>query len=227
MNQPPTADTATAPLSGNERDILLTLFDLGRKVASVIDLDELLPKIPELVGRLIPFDAFAVYFFKEKRDRAVDRLRRGLSRQRQGFQPAVRQQACSAASSRRSSRSSSATSRPIRTTSSVVPGHDLDARGAAHSQGQVDRRAERAQPRARSLLRTRRRDSAPVRRARRHGARQRAALRAAAARRRSVRDAGRDRPRRRRRARPRRAARRGSRSSPHGSWTTGRSGFCC
>jgi sigma-B regulation protein RsbU (phosphoserine phosphatase) len=68
MNQPPPADTATAPLSGNERDILLTLFDLGRKIASVIDLDELLPKIPELVGRLIPFDAFAVYFFQAKRD---------------------------------------------------------------------------------------------------------------------------------------------------------------
>lgn len=67
MNQPP-ADTATAPLSANERDILLTLFDLGRKIASVIDLEELLPKIPELVGRLIPFDAFAVYFFQAKRD---------------------------------------------------------------------------------------------------------------------------------------------------------------
>jgi phosphoserine phosphatase RsbU/P len=37
-------------------------------IASVIDLDELLPRIPELVGRLIPFDAFAVYFFNAKRD---------------------------------------------------------------------------------------------------------------------------------------------------------------
>ena len=68
MSQPPTAD-ATAPeaLPANERDVLLTLFDLGRKVASVIDLEELLARIPELVGRLIPFDAFAVYFFNEKR----------------------------------------------------------------------------------------------------------------------------------------------------------------
>jgi sigma-B regulation protein RsbU (phosphoserine phosphatase) len=65
MSQPPT-DTPT--LSGSERDILLTLFDLGRKVASVIDLDELLPRIPELIARLVPFDAFAVYFFNEKRD---------------------------------------------------------------------------------------------------------------------------------------------------------------
>ena len=68
MSHQPAADTAAPPLSGSERDILLTLFDLGRKIASVIDLDELLPRIPELVGRLIPFDAFAVYFYREKRD---------------------------------------------------------------------------------------------------------------------------------------------------------------
>lgn len=67
MNHLP-ADTTLPTRSGNERDILLTLFDLGRKIASVLDLDELIPKIPELVGRLIPFDAFAVYFFKEKRN---------------------------------------------------------------------------------------------------------------------------------------------------------------
>lgn len=61
--------TERAPLSvgSHERDILLTLFDLGRQVASVIDLDELLQKIPELIGRLIPFDAFAVYLLDEKR----------------------------------------------------------------------------------------------------------------------------------------------------------------
>src|SRR5262245_1510089 len=67
MSQPPT-DTPTLPLSADEREILLTLFDLGRKIASVIDLEELLPRIPELVGRLIPFDAFAVYFVNPKRD---------------------------------------------------------------------------------------------------------------------------------------------------------------
>jgi sigma-B regulation protein RsbU (phosphoserine phosphatase) len=61
---PPTAAPA---LPGNEREILLTLFDLGRQVASVIDLAELLPRIPELIGRLIQFDALAVYLFNEKR----------------------------------------------------------------------------------------------------------------------------------------------------------------
>ena len=58
--------TASASETGNERDILLTLFDLGRQVASVIDFDELLPRIPELIGRLIQFDAFAVYLFDER-----------------------------------------------------------------------------------------------------------------------------------------------------------------
>jgi sigma-B regulation protein RsbU (phosphoserine phosphatase) len=65
--QPPSVQPQSTTLSGNERDILLTLFDLGRKIASVIELDELLPRIPELVGRLIPFDAFAVYLVSEKR----------------------------------------------------------------------------------------------------------------------------------------------------------------
>lgn len=65
----PLTEPSSSHLSvgSHERDILLTLFDLGRQVASVIDLDELLQKIPELIGRLIPFDAFAVYLLDEKR----------------------------------------------------------------------------------------------------------------------------------------------------------------
>lgn len=51
-----------------EHDVLLTLFDLGRQVTSVLELSELLPKIPELVARLIPFDAFGVYLYHERRD---------------------------------------------------------------------------------------------------------------------------------------------------------------
>jgi sigma-B regulation protein RsbU (phosphoserine phosphatase) len=53
--------------SANEHDVLLTLFDLGRQVASVVDFDELLRRIPELIRRLIQFDAFAVYLLDEKR----------------------------------------------------------------------------------------------------------------------------------------------------------------
>jgi sigma-B regulation protein RsbU (phosphoserine phosphatase) len=50
----------------SEREILLTLFDLGRQVASVIDFDELLERIPDLIRRLLQFDAFAVYLFDER-----------------------------------------------------------------------------------------------------------------------------------------------------------------
>jgi sigma-B regulation protein RsbU (phosphoserine phosphatase) len=42
-------------------EALRTLFALGREVTSVLDLDELLPKIPELISRLTKFRAFAVY----------------------------------------------------------------------------------------------------------------------------------------------------------------------
>jgi sigma-B regulation protein RsbU (phosphoserine phosphatase) len=48
-------------LRPSEREQLETLFDLGRQVTSVLALDELLPRIPELLRRLIRFDAFAVY----------------------------------------------------------------------------------------------------------------------------------------------------------------------
>src|SRR5919198_4223434 len=42
-------------------DQLATLFALGREVTSVLDLDELLQKIPQLIARLTNFQAFAVY----------------------------------------------------------------------------------------------------------------------------------------------------------------------
>ncbi|MBI3492488.1 MAG: GAF domain-containing protein [Acidobacteria bacterium] len=47
---------------------LTTLFALGREVASVLDLDELLHKIPELIARLTKFQAFAVYLLEPKRN---------------------------------------------------------------------------------------------------------------------------------------------------------------
>jgi len=54
--------------SASEHDVLLTLFDLGRQVTSMLEFDELLPKIPELIARLIPFDAFGVYLYDNRRD---------------------------------------------------------------------------------------------------------------------------------------------------------------
>jgi sigma-B regulation protein RsbU (phosphoserine phosphatase) len=47
--------------------MLTTLFDLGRQVTAVLDFEELLAQIPKLIGRLIEFDAFAVYLLDQRR----------------------------------------------------------------------------------------------------------------------------------------------------------------
>jgi sigma-B regulation protein RsbU (phosphoserine phosphatase) len=51
----------------SEQEIVAALFDLGRQVASVLDHDELLRQIPQLIARLIPFQAFAVYLLDSRR----------------------------------------------------------------------------------------------------------------------------------------------------------------
>ena len=48
--------------------MVITLFELGRGVTSVLDLDELLEKIPQLIARLIKFHAFAVYLLDAARE---------------------------------------------------------------------------------------------------------------------------------------------------------------
>jgi sigma-B regulation protein RsbU (phosphoserine phosphatase) len=50
-----------------EQETLTTLIDLGRQVAGVLDVTELLAQIPHLIARLIEFDAFAVYLLDERR----------------------------------------------------------------------------------------------------------------------------------------------------------------
>src|SRR5436309_1224549 len=60
------ADSTTSPV--NTTEALTTLFALGREVTSVLDLDELLAKIPQLIARLTKFTAFAVYLLDPKRD---------------------------------------------------------------------------------------------------------------------------------------------------------------
>ena len=50
----------------NIRELVITLFELGREVTSVLDLDELLHKIPQLIARLTKFHAFAAYLLDEK-----------------------------------------------------------------------------------------------------------------------------------------------------------------
>lgn len=55
------------PAFASDHELVTTLFDLGRQVAGVLDLEELLQQIPRLIRRLIPFEAFAVYLLDEKR----------------------------------------------------------------------------------------------------------------------------------------------------------------
>src|SRR5919106_3384086 len=56
-----------SPATPRDHEILTILFDLGRQVTSVLDFDELVEQIPRLIGRLIPFDAFAVYLLDDRR----------------------------------------------------------------------------------------------------------------------------------------------------------------
>ena len=55
-------ESATSPsVPATTAEQLMTLFALGREVTSVLNLDELLQKIPQLIARLTHFRAFAVY----------------------------------------------------------------------------------------------------------------------------------------------------------------------
>jgi sigma-B regulation protein RsbU (phosphoserine phosphatase) len=63
---PKEADSREPP-HRSEQELLTTLFDLGRQVTAVLDLDDLLHHIPQLIRRLISFEAFAVYLLDERR----------------------------------------------------------------------------------------------------------------------------------------------------------------
>jgi phosphoserine phosphatase RsbU/P len=53
------SESTISPVSTTEA--LTTLFALGREVTSVLDLNDLLQRIPQLIARLTKFQAFAVY----------------------------------------------------------------------------------------------------------------------------------------------------------------------
>jgi sigma-B regulation protein RsbU (phosphoserine phosphatase) len=52
---------AALPAPPHVRELVITLFELGREITSVLNLDELLQKIPLLIARITKFQAFAVY----------------------------------------------------------------------------------------------------------------------------------------------------------------------
>jgi sigma-B regulation protein RsbU (phosphoserine phosphatase) len=64
---PGAADARGIARPAADSELLSTLFELGREVTSVLDLEELLAKIPQLIARLTKFNAFSVYLLDEKR----------------------------------------------------------------------------------------------------------------------------------------------------------------
>jgi phosphoserine phosphatase RsbU/P len=64
---PGAADTPGPARRAADSELLSTLFELGREVTAVLDLEELLAKIPQLIARLTKFNAFSVYLLDEKR----------------------------------------------------------------------------------------------------------------------------------------------------------------
>src|SRR5256886_1826314 len=58
---------APAPAAPEIRELVITLFELGREITAVLDLPELLQKIPQLIARITKFQAFAVYLLDPKR----------------------------------------------------------------------------------------------------------------------------------------------------------------
>src|SRR6187397_383479 len=50
-----------------DEELVATLFELGREVTSVLDLDELLRRIPQLIARLTSFTVFSVYLLDDRR----------------------------------------------------------------------------------------------------------------------------------------------------------------
>ena len=63
----PASQDARDQPKASEQELVTTLFDLGRQVTGVLDFDDLLHQIPRLIGRLIAFEAFAVYLLDERR----------------------------------------------------------------------------------------------------------------------------------------------------------------
>ena len=60
------SESAPRPVRApTDTELLSTLFELGREVMSVLDLEELLAKIPQLIARLTHFSAFSVYLLDE------------------------------------------------------------------------------------------------------------------------------------------------------------------
>jgi sigma-B regulation protein RsbU (phosphoserine phosphatase) len=52
--------------AAHDHELVSTLFELGREVSAVLDVDELLKRIPSLIARLTSFTVFSVYLLDER-----------------------------------------------------------------------------------------------------------------------------------------------------------------
>lgn len=66
MTEP--APHGAASSTASDAELLAILAELGREVSSVLDLDTLLERIPQLISRLTKFTVFSVYLLDEKRE---------------------------------------------------------------------------------------------------------------------------------------------------------------
>ena len=57
----------TARPTAEDHELVATLFELGREVSAVLNVDELLRRIPRLIARLTSFTVFSVYMLDERR----------------------------------------------------------------------------------------------------------------------------------------------------------------
>jgi hypothetical protein len=57
----------TARPTAEDQELVATLFELGREVSAMLDVDELLRRIPGLIARLTSFTVFSVYMLDERR----------------------------------------------------------------------------------------------------------------------------------------------------------------
>ena len=63
-----TRPLSSPPAPASDAELLAILAELAREVSSVLDLDDLLEKIPNLIARLTSFTVFSVYLLDEKRE---------------------------------------------------------------------------------------------------------------------------------------------------------------
>ena len=66
MTEP--APHGAASSSASDAELLAILAELGREVSSVLDLNALLERIPQLISRLTKFTVFSVYLLNEQRE---------------------------------------------------------------------------------------------------------------------------------------------------------------